>query len=305
MPLNHPHCYGQTDVGRVRKRNEDQFLIADLSKSMLVHQSTLMASEKRLFSDVQGQLLVVADGMGGHAAGDRASKLTTATISSYVLRTMPWFLRLHNEPEEHLHDVLRAAVVACEHAVDDEVYKNPAEAGMGTTLTMAYVTWPRMYVVHVGDSRCYLMRDNSLQQISRDHSVLRMMQEDGRQVDEDMRRQFGSILLNSIGQGLEQLHPEVYRVDLRKNDIVLLCSDGLTDMLDDAQINSLLQHHAHDQQACCHALIKAANENGGRDNITVVVSKYIGGAAKANDVDEATTGSSLSDTTEISRSDLK
>lgn len=274
MPLNHPHCHGRSDVGSVRERNEDQFLIADLCKSMLVHQSTLIRDESRLFSDVQGQLLLVADGMGGHAAGDRASQLTTATIADYVLQTMPWFMGLHHEPEEHLDDILRSAVAACDRAVSFESNRAPTEVGMGTTLTMAYVIWPRMYVVHVGDSRCYLFRGDSLRQISRDQTMLRMLEEDGSELSDDVRRRFGSILLNSIGHSSERLRTEVYRIDLEEEDVILLCSDGLSDTVEDAEIEALLRRHSTDEQACCDSLVQAANDRGGRDNVTVVVSRY-------------------------------
>ncbi len=274
MPLNHPHCHGQSDVGSVRQNNEDQFLIADLSKAMLVHQSTLMQEETRLFSDVEGQLLVVADGMGGHASGERASELTTRTISDYVLRTMPWFMRLQHEPEENLQDLLQSAVVACERVVDDEASNDPSEAGMGTTLTMAYVIWPRMYVVHVGDSRCYIFRGGFLEQVTRDHTMLRELEDSGHTLNADQRRHFGRVLVNAIGLGVEALRPEVYRVDLQENDLVLMCTDGLTDMLDHTALSEIVRRHSQDEQACSQALIDAANNNGGRDNITVIVSQY-------------------------------
>ncbi len=274
MPLNHPHCHGLSDVGRVRSKNEDQFLIADLSKSMIVHQSTLMGDDTRLFSDVQGQLLLVADGMGGHAAGERASELTAATISNYVLQTMPWFLRLQHEQEEHLHDVLTEAVMKCEQAVEDEVFSAPSAQGMGTTLTMAYVIWPRMFVVHVGDSRCYLLRDGSLKQITRDHTLLREYEEQGVELSKEQRRQFGRVLVNTIGQGAGRLHPEVYQVEMQANDVVLLCSDGLSDMVEDDEIASVLLRHCGDEEKSCEALLNAANAAGGRDNSTVIVSRY-------------------------------
>ncbi|WP_197204061.1 PP2C family protein-serine/threonine phosphatase [Crateriforma conspicua] len=249
-------------------------MIADLSKSMIVHHSTLIADEARLFSDVQGQLLIVADGMGGHAAGGRASQLTTSIITDYVLEVMPWFLRLQHESEERLHELLKSAVMASDWVVSEEAENIPEEAGMGATLTMAYVVWPRMYVVHVGDSRCYLLRDDNLRQVTRDHTLLRELEDSGCDVGDDQRNSFGSILYNAVGRGRDALSPEVYRVDLRLGDSVLLCSDGLTDMVDDYEIKSTLKRHGSDERAACESLVDAALAAGGRDNVTVIVSRF-------------------------------
>src|SRR5207237_907095 len=137
-------CYGLTDVGRVREVNEDQFLIADLNKSMLIHQTSLSHEDHtRLFGGSQGQLLLVADGMGGHAAGKQASTLAVQTLSHYVLNTMPWLFQLQEHHEADLNEDLRAALEACQRRFEAEVAAVPERRGMGTTLTMAYVLWPR------------------------------------------------------------------------------------------------------------------------------------------------------------------
>src|SRR5262249_38518521 len=150
-------CSGLTDVGRVRQTNEDQFLIADLNKSMLVRQTSLSLDDHtRLFGGSQGALLVVADGMGGHAAGKQASTLAVQTLEHYVLNTMPWFFHLQQDQETDLQDELKSAMEACQHSIETAAAARPEQHGMGTTLTMAYLLWPRLYVVHVGDSRCYL-----------------------------------------------------------------------------------------------------------------------------------------------------
>ena len=152
-------CYGLTDVGQVREVNEDQFLIADLSKSMLVHQTSLGHEDHtRLFGGSQGQLLLVADGMGGQAAGQQASAIAVQTLERYVLNAMPWFFRLQESLEDDHRDELKVALEACQRGIEAAAEASPARRGMGTTLTMAYVVWPRLYVVHVGTSRCYLFR---------------------------------------------------------------------------------------------------------------------------------------------------
>lgn len=298
MPLNHPHCQGLSDVGRVRTNNEDQYLIADLSKSMVVHHSTLKVDdETRMFSGVEGQLLLVADGMGGHAAGERASELVAETISNHVLQTMPWFFRLQHGHDNHLQEELAEAVRRCERVIDIEASANPDEHDMGTTLTMSYVIWPEMYVVHVGDSRCYLFRSGQLQQITRDHTLLRHYEAQGIAMDEKARRKYGRVLINTIGRGVQNLQPEVYQVRLEPGDIVLLCSDGLTDMVPDAEIAEILRNNYGDEQECCTALVAAANAAGGCDNITVVVSRY----SSTDAVGCNETQASVSDTIEMKR----
>lgn len=276
MPLNRPRCFGLSDRGRVRDTNEDQFLIADLSKSMIVHHTTLpVEDETRLFSGVQGQLLLVADGMGGHASGEVASQLSVETIAQHILHTMPWFFRLHHEHEDDLHEELKTAVRKCERVVDAEALTHPEEQGMGTTLTMAYVIWPRMFVVHVGDSRCYLFRAGQMEQITRDHTWAQMLVDAGNMSKESVKNSpLSHVLISVIGHGQESLRPEVYKTHLESGDTVLLCTDGLTDRLSNNEIGEILGT-GKSEQRICQSLIDAANDVGGNDNITVIVSRYL------------------------------
>ena len=131
-------CHGLTDVGRSRNLNEDQFLIADLNKSMLVHQTSLKQDDHtRLFGGSQGQLLLVADGMGGHAAGEQASAIAVESLEQYVLNTMSWFFRLQENIESDLVDEFKAALDVCQKSIETAALINPARQGMGTTLP-----WP-------------------------------------------------------------------------------------------------------------------------------------------------------------------
>src|SRR5215218_657175 len=142
-------CHGLTDPGRVRETNEDQFLIAELSKSLLITQTSLPAEDHtRLFGGPPGQLLLVADGMGGVRGGKRASRLVVETVTRYVLDTMHWFFRLQEGAEADLVDELRAGLSECQRAVKAHAAGHPEFAQMGTTLTLAYVLWPRAYVIH-------------------------------------------------------------------------------------------------------------------------------------------------------------
>src|SRR5262249_48443254 len=131
--------FGLTDPGKVRAANEDQFLIADLSKSMLIHQTSLAHEDHtRLFGSSQGKLLLVADGMGGQAEGKRASSIAVQTLAHYVLNTMHWFFRLPEGLEAEYMDELRAALEECQRKIEIASEAAPDRRGMGTTLTMAY-----------------------------------------------------------------------------------------------------------------------------------------------------------------------
>jgi PPM family protein phosphatase len=268
-------CYGLTDIGKVREANEDQFLIADLIKSMLVHHTSLSHENRtRLFGGSQGPLLVVADGMGGHAAGEQASAIAVETLERYVLNTMPWFFRLQESQENDLKEELKAALEACQRSIELASAGSPARRHMGTTLTMAYIIWPRLYVVHAGDSRCYLYRKGKLEQITTDHNMAQQLVERGTLTSEEAQgSRWSHVLWNCLGGGSHELNPEVYKAGLALGDTVLLCTDGLTKLLQDEAIVNLLRQE-HGAEETCRRLVSAANEAGGRDNVTVIVARF-------------------------------
>jgi len=267
-------CHGLTDVGRSRNLNEDQFLIADLNKSMLVHQMSLKQDDHtRLFGGSQGQLLLVADGMGGHAAGEQASAIAVESLEQYVLNTMSWFFRLQENIESDLVDEFKAALDVCQKSIETAALINPARQGMGTTLTMAYVLWPWLYVVHVGDSRCYLFRDSRLERITTDHTVAQQLLERGAISPNDAQHsRWSHVLYNCVGGGSHELNAEVHRAELKIGDTILLCTDGLTVKMPEEKIVEVLKRPISSEDAC-HRLVDAANELGGPDNVTVVVAR--------------------------------
>lgn len=264
---------GHTDIGKVRAENEDHYLVADLNKSMTVHSSTLpIEDETELYGGLRAQLLLVADGMGGMPGGNIASQIGVGTTAKYVLNTMPWFLSLEHDHEDDQREELIAALMACEEAVESEAREHPQYEGMGTTLTMAYIVWPRMYVVHVGDSRCYILRSGRLSQLTHDQNAAQALIDDGTITPEQAARSpLSHILVSSIGQGLATFLPEVYKSSLEPGDRVLLCTDGLTKELSDEEIAEILGTGDSADEAS-QALVDAANAAGGSDNITAVVS---------------------------------
>jgi protein phosphatase len=266
---------GKTDIGRVRKNNEDQFLIADLTKHLSVAQSSLSVAQLGEWTAATtGHLFVVADGMGGLAGGEIASGLAVETISWYVTRTMPWFYRYQDGREPELESELVRAVEACQQTVADAAAGSNF-ARMGTTLTLAYLLWPRVYVVHAGDSRCYLHRDDKLVRMTKDHTIAQKALDEGIITEEQAKSSIlGNALWNCIGGGAEGVHPDVYHATLRPGDELLLCSDGLTRHVPDDVVSRILRR-ADTPQAAVDALVAAANEAGGQDNITVVVARLL------------------------------
>lgn len=273
-------CFGMTDIGRKRSANEDQFIIADLNKSMRVHQTSIgLDHQTRMFGNSQGKLLAVADGMGGQEAGERASQLVVDSVVTYVLNTLNWYFRLEADSDEDFRDDLKAGLQHCQEMLQRDVEAAPQRSGMGTTLTMAYIIWPRMYVVHVGDSRCYLLRDGKLKQITRDHTMAQLYKEtmdapvvNGEPDDEDTSR-WSHTLWNAISADESAVDPEVYAVNLELGDAILLCTDGLTKYLDKTRLVALLSSE-ESTEAICQQMIDEANDAGGCDNITVVISRF-------------------------------
>jgi protein phosphatase len=267
-------CSGLTDPGRVRQQNDDQYLIASLSKSMQVHQTSLdLDDQTRLFGASQGKLLLVADGLGGGPSGGRrASALAVNSLTTYVLNTMHWFFRLRPDLEDQFLDDLKAALEFCQQRIHAEAERTPEHRGMGTTLTMAYLTWPRLYVVHAGDSRCYLLRGGRLRQLTRDHSL--GGEPLGREAPEgNGGTAWGRLLWNFVGGSSDELTVEVYRAELALGDTLLLCTDGLTRHVPDAQLANLLAADTPSAETC-RRLVEAANDAGGSDNVTVVVAHF-------------------------------
>lgn len=266
---------GRTDRGRQREANEDHFFVAALNKSMRVHESSIFFdATEDIYSGHRGQLYVVADGIGGDAAGERASELAITTVSQYVLNVLPWFFRLDWEDEDDIQNELKKAVLNCEEVITAESEAVPKHSGMGTTLTVAYVFWPTLYVVHVGDSRCYLHRGDTLEQITRDHTLAQALVDRGAMSAADAQRSpLVHILNNALGKGKENLQPDVYTLDLQAGDSLLLCTDGLTNELADDTIADILRD-AQDASSACQTLVDGANAAGGSDNITVLVAAY-------------------------------
>ncbi|MBX3444137.1 MAG: serine/threonine-protein phosphatase [Planctomyces sp.] len=300
-------CFGITDAGLKRPLNEDQFLIADLNKAMRIHQSSLSVDDdETVFGGSQGMMLLVADGMGGHAHGEQASRLAVESLTSSILNTMPWFFSRDAEGDEDLRQSLERALERCQERLQDEAAQQTGARGMGTTLTAAYIHWPRTTILHAGDSRCYLLRDGVLTQITNDHTMAAALSQGGRYKSSELAHtRWAHMLWNAIGSGDAKVQPEVHQFDLRIGDVLLLCTDGLIRHVGPGELEEALSRPRLASETCAE-LVKLTNARGGTDNVTVVVARFLdqdepdGRAAAAaiaqQQSEEADRADSLSDT---------
>ncbi len=264
--------YGLPDRGRVREQNEDQFLIAELAKAMQIVGSSI-PQPRTAFSHARAHLFAVADGMGGHRAGAQASAIAVVTIESFVLETLQWFSDLRAGDQAMLDD-FQAALVAADARLFAVTEERPELSGMGTTLTVAWCQDSELCVLHVGDSRCYLARGGGLHQLTEDHTLVGELMRKGiinaeQASDHSMRH----VITNAVGGPAPGVRVEIRRAHLEPGDVLLLCSDGLTEMVPDASINAVISSE-RDPKAACERLVAAALEAGGRDNVTVVVARF-------------------------------
>jgi len=266
-------AFGITDQGRVRSSNEDQFLSAELTKAMRVWQTSL-PEPKTQFGGERGHLFLVADGMGGHSAGEHASALAVAAVEQFTLNTFKWFLDSDGPEAQRVLTQFQTALRQADARILEESTEHPEMRGMGTTLTLAFHLDARVCVVHVGDSRAYLHRENALYQLTHDDTLMAEMVREGTLRPEQVAaHRLRHVITNVVGGNEAVVSIEAHALEVHAGDRLLLCSDGLTEMMPDAAIAAVLNAEA-DPQAACTALVAAANEAGGRDNITVLVVRF-------------------------------
>ncbi|HKG92749.1 MAG TPA: protein phosphatase 2C domain-containing protein, partial [Gemmatimonadaceae bacterium] len=221
--------FGLTHPGLVRAENQDHFLLCTVHPQVVIHGTSLPNPEAlALRGERLATFLLVADGVGGSAAGSKASRLATEAVTRYVATTLRAYHAAGSAGEGQLMDALRAAAIEAHHAVRAASVDRPDEAGMATTLSLGVVVWPWLYVVQVGDSRCYFYRDGRLRQVTRDQTLAQALVDEGAMSAADAQRSPLSHILSSAIGAPEAL-PEVTRVDARQlGGVLLVCTDGLT-----------------------------------------------------------------------------
>ncbi|HXI22019.1 MAG TPA: protein phosphatase 2C domain-containing protein [Gemmatimonadales bacterium] len=265
--------FGLTHPGKVRRENQDHFLLSTVHPQVVIH-GTNLPDPSRL--PLRGQrlatIMLVADGVGGSSAGREASQLAVETISRYTASTIRCYHTAGARGEEELLEALRAAALEDHAAVLAEAAARPEVQGMATTLTLAVAVWPWVYVVQVGDSRCYHYQDGVLRQVTRDQTVAQDLVDRGLlPADRISHSPLSHVLASAIGGG--EAVPVVSRLDIQRiGCVLLLCSDGLTKHVADEEIADVLRAMTSSEQAC-HRLLEMALDRGGSDNITVVCGR--------------------------------
>lgn len=241
---------GQTDTGCVRKHNEDNLLV-----------------------DTELGLFAVADGLGGHAAGEVASQIVVEKISQFIAQTAEPDLTWPLEYDSGLHhdgNRLKAALMLSDQAIVEDIRNNPERDTMGSTVVACLVRGGHVTLVHVGDSRAYLLNSQGIRQVTQDHSWVAEQVANGILTPEEARKHpFRNVITQALGNGGE-LDVAVQELDLQEMDRLLLCSDGLSGMIQDHDIWEIVQGATSLQEAT-QRLTARAVENGGEDNITVVI----------------------------------
>jgi protein phosphatase len=261
--------------GLARAQNDDQFLVADLERSLLVRDCGFDPfDDARLTDATQGHVLMVADGVGGTRGGSVASEITVDTMAVYAFALMPWVLSAMQIEPEYLERGLEAAVRHAQRRMRDVADQRGIDPRLATTLTMAYIAWPHMHLVHVGDSRAYLSRGDDLRRLSNDHTLAQALIERGlADVNrKDIESRWGHVLANAVGGSSDELYVELRGVQLQPGDRVLLCTDGLTAYLDDEELAERLADPRPVENLVAE-MVDVAFERGGHDDVTVILAR--------------------------------
>lgn len=234
-------CAGRTDVGVIRTGNEDNYL---------------MEPERGVF--------IVADGMGGHAAGEVASEMAVKIIAEELEG-------IHGSSDAKAADVMRRAITEANDAIFSRTISEQDKRGMGTTATAMIIMGTRYMIGQVGDSRAYVFRERRLAQLTKDHSYVQEQVDAGYLTPEQARTHpYSNVITRCVGANSDVL-PDIYAGTLKASDIYLLASDGLTGMLEDQDLHAIMNSHAKSPRRMVDTLIAEANHRGGLDNITAII----------------------------------
>ena len=270
--------HAKSDVGRVRRGNEDNFLLLDLSSGKFwtaTEGDEPPAELRRIPLGNKGVVVVVSDGMGGALAGDVASRMAVESVRDMLIGS--------DEDEETgcsdetpLVECLRRATGYANLAIHNKSQEDTRCSGMGATLTGAAVTGDMLDLVQVGDSRAYVIRNQQIKLATKDQSLVQQLVDVGQISEEEAEtHMFRNVILQALGAQRE-LSPVTGRLRIRRGDILLLCSDGLSGKLRGEDIKRIIEESNGDLAAACNALVDEANNRGGEDNITVVLARFTG-----------------------------
>ncbi|NLZ54100.1 MAG: Stp1/IreP family PP2C-type Ser/Thr phosphatase, partial [Thermoanaerobacteraceae bacterium] len=212
------------------------------------------------------ELYIVADGMGGHQGGEIASEIAVNEVASYINSNLS-----KDCDAQKVKGILESSIITANNKILSLASEHSRYSGMGTTITIALFHNGYLYIGHVGDSRAYRIRDDNIEQLTRDHSLVWQLAEEGRiTMEEAKNHPMKNVITKALGTD-ENIEPDILEFDLKDNDIIILCSDGLTNMLDNDSIKSIVCSLEPEEAA--FKLIEKANSKGGLDNITVGIIK--------------------------------
>ncbi len=272
--------YATSHIGRVRKGNEDNYLLLHLAneKSWTSAQSAdeFIIESQKFEIDEHGIVLAVSDGMGGALAGEVASKMAVETVSERLLHNDPEKTLSPNEFDESLIAKLYDATISANYIIHQQGRTDPQFQGMGATFTGVGITREAVDLIQVGDSRAYLVRNAKIYQITKDQSLVQQLI-DANQIspEEAETHALKNVILQALG-AQNEIYPVPARLYPQRDDILLLCSDGLSNKVGSADMQRIILDNLDSLDKACAQLIKEANERGGEDNITLILARLSG-----------------------------
>lgn len=262
------HVFGRTDVGRTREHNEDAFAVADLT----ANRATLHPDVRTHISGERGSLFMVADGMGGAAAGEIASAMAVDVVLRELERL---WINASRSDREAFAQALKRATAGANAEINAFATQHPEYRGMGTTATIAGLLGDTLYLAQVGDSRAYLIREGVARQLTKDQSLMQRLIEAGELTEEEAEHsERRNIILQALGPE-QSVKVDLTHQIVRRGDVLVLCSDGLSGQVGKDEIARVVSEE-HDLVSVCKRLVDRANENGGPDNITVIAARFDG-----------------------------
>ncbi|MEQ8851947.1 SpoIIE family protein phosphatase [Gimesia sp.] len=269
-------CFGLSKIGSRQTVNQDQFLIADLEKSMRLHANSLsLDNYSRLYGNSLAKLLLVSDGMGDSGTGEFASRLVSDDLIRYFLNEMPWFLECDSEAALQIQQECLNAVRLCQERIESDIKELPERLGMEVTLTLGYLIWPVLNIVHVGHNRCYLYRDSHLTRITQDHNLTERLVNRGALGVGEIPEVWQEMPYNVIGGDPNgEINPQITQTEMKTGDTLLLCTDGLTRQVPESSLTEILSGGLMADETCIQ-LINQAQDCDGTDNMTVIVARFL------------------------------
>ena len=269
-------CFGLTRKHPSYRRRSDRFVIADIRPAMIVHKSSDEPSEtNRVFGSSQGQLLVIADGVGERASAARASAVAIDTLNDHLLSLLS--IPTTEDAayrESDLFQEFSLAIEECQRAMQQEVDAADRFRDMGAVLTMVYLDWPHAYVAHVGNNRAYHWRQCSVDQVTEDHTMARRLVDAGKLSPSRAETSpLKNVVWNLVGTQIDHVRPQCENVKLQIGDALVLCSDGMASAIRRPEVGDALEQTDSAQESC-ESIFEIADARGLDDDATVVVARF-------------------------------